>query len=122
MRDRPDAGRLLEQARRTLLQEVLDLLPANQRYSALMVANAMAIAARELEQGPTVAAEERAALAGFLGAEEGAEAARLERHLAEAIRAGRHDAAEPLHALLSASTTRRLQIGNPKALGGSKGR
>lgn len=122
MRDRPDAGRLLEQARRTLLQEVLDLLPANRRYPALMVANAMAIAARELEQGPRVAAEERAALAGFLGAEEGAEAARLERHLAEAIRAGRHDAAEPLHALLSASTTRRLQIGNPKALGGSKGR
>jgi len=116
MRDQPEAGRLLEQARQTLLQEVLDLLPAGQRYPALMVANAMAIAVREIEQGGQAAGEEGAALAALFDATETSDLAVLERRLAREIRAGRHDGAAPVHALLSESVTRRLRITNPKLL------
>ena len=48
MQDRPDGGALLDQARRTLLDDLLPHLPEPHRYTGLMVANAMAIAGREL--------------------------------------------------------------------------
>ena len=51
MTDKPDAAALLEEARRTLLEILLPLLPPERRYDGLMVANAMAIAAREAGQG-----------------------------------------------------------------------
>ena len=47
MNDRPDATELLAIARRTLLDELLPRLPEELRYTALMIANAMAIASRE---------------------------------------------------------------------------
>ena len=46
--DQPAGEALLEAARRLLLEELLALLPAERRYDGLMIANAMAIAAREL--------------------------------------------------------------------------
>ena len=114
MRDRPDAASLLEQARHTLLQEVLDLLPADRRYPALMVANALAIAAREIEQGPDAEVAENAALSALFDAE--GDVTALERRLAEEIREGGHDGAAMVHGLLRDSVTRRLRISNPKAL------
>ena len=51
MTDTPDGAALLEEARRTLLEILLPLLPPERRYDGLMVANAMAIAAREAGQG-----------------------------------------------------------------------
>jgi len=51
MRERPSATELLEVARETLLDEVLDALPGERRYAALMIANAIAIAARETAAG-----------------------------------------------------------------------
>ncbi len=47
MNNRPDGSELLAVARRVLLDDLLPLLPAEKTYDALMVANAMAIAARE---------------------------------------------------------------------------
>jgi hypothetical protein len=118
MRDRPSAERLLEEARRALLQNLLPVLGAERRYGLLMIANAIAIATRELRDGAAVAEQERAALAAFLG--KGAAAAgsaELEKTLAAAIRAGRNDGDAALHGLLSDSVARRLSITNPKALG-----
>ncbi len=45
------AHELLEIARQTLLEQVLPVLPGELRYPALMIANAMAIAARESRLG-----------------------------------------------------------------------
>ncbi len=49
MNNRPYGNELLHAARQTLLDGLLPLLPADRTYDALMIANAMAIAARELE-------------------------------------------------------------------------
>jgi hypothetical protein len=42
--------RLLETARGVLIDELLPVLPADKRHAALMVANAMAIAARTMSR------------------------------------------------------------------------
>ena len=47
MRDLPKGANLLLQARKTLLGELLERLPNDKRYDALMVANAMAIVAND---------------------------------------------------------------------------
>src|SRR3546814_7571690 len=51
MPDRPNGAELLEIARQVLRQELLPLIPEEHKLDALMVANTMAIAARELESG-----------------------------------------------------------------------
>ena len=130
--DRPTGAELLAAARRTLLEELIELLPAERRYDGLMVANAMAIAARELAAADAPA---RAALAGVAALygetmESGPDAAEVERalsgldrRLAADIRAGAFDAAgarrDALVALLRAVTLARLEISNPKALPGT---
>ena len=48
MRDRPNGADLLAVARRSLLDEVAPALKGQPRYVALMVANAIGIASREL--------------------------------------------------------------------------
>jgi hypothetical protein len=121
MRDLPGAKALIEQARRTLLEELMGALPRERRYPALMVANALAIAARELSGGEDLAAAEQDALADYLGwtgwGESAASYDAVVRRLAADIRAGKHDAEPALHKLLRDSATRRLRIANPKLLG-----
>lgn len=51
MRIKPTGTDLLTISRRTLLDELLPLLPESAHYSARMVANAMAIAQRQLDAG-----------------------------------------------------------------------
>jgi len=51
MREQPNAEALLAIARDVLKQDILPLLPSDQRYNLLMIANAMAIAARQCQQG-----------------------------------------------------------------------
>lgn len=51
MNDDPRVDDLLGTARETLLRELLPQLPAEAKYPALMVANAMGIAARECADG-----------------------------------------------------------------------
>ena len=116
--DQPDGEALLEAARRLLLDELLALLPAERRYDGLMIANAMAIAARELRDagaGSTAAAQRLGAF--FEDATAAPDA--LARRLVVDIRAGRFDdgsARERLIGLLRAELRGRLAISNPKAL------
>ena len=47
----PDAAELLRVARKLLREDLMEAVPSERRYEALMVANAMAIAARESAAG-----------------------------------------------------------------------
>lgn len=51
MRDEPSASALLTLAREVLRERLLPHIPPEDRYSALMVANVMAIAARRIDIG-----------------------------------------------------------------------
>jgi hypothetical protein len=120
MPDRPDGPALLEEARRTLLESLLPLLPPERRYDGLMVANAMAIAAREAGQGESLLREAAAMLAALFPAAAAASLRDFEAALARAIRAGQCDVPGPHRAAvrdyLRRSTIARLRISNPKAL------
>lgn len=97
--------RLLETARDLLRDELLPALPPDKRHAALMVANAMAIAARELERCRDPA---------HIAAREAHDRRRCHR-----IRAGGADhgaAAAQLHAGLLAETRARVELSNPKYL------
>jgi hypothetical protein len=59
--DRRLAG-LLETARLTLRRDLAPALPAEHRYSAAMVANAIAIAVRAMRDGPARGEQEAAAI------------------------------------------------------------
>ena len=96
MKVEPAGAELLGVARASLLESLLPLLPAESHYTARMVANAMAIAARELEQRSAAGA---------------VDAARLARE----IREGRHDAGE-IAGLLREITRARLAVSNPRLL------
>ena len=116
--DQPDGAALLEAARRLLLDELAPLLPAERRYDGLMIANAMAIAGRELRDAGAAAAAAAQRLAAFY--EDAAAAPELlARRLVADIRAGRFDdgpARERAVQLLRADLRGRLAISNPKAL------
>ncbi len=128
MRDRPTAAELLAIARETLLRELLPNLPDAQRYTALMVGAAMAIAAREAKAGDRALVAEGEALAALYGevreADEPLEAAlgRLNRRFAADLRAGAFDAPGALQAaalrLLREATMAKLMECNPKYLKG----
>jgi hypothetical protein len=132
MSERPEAADLLDEARRTLLEALLPLLPQDRRYDGLMVANAIAIASREARSGDTLLREEVRGLQTLLdragaadGALEGLRARllELERQLARDIRRGVYDAAgsqrDAVRAYLRASAQARVRISNPRALAGS---
>jgi hypothetical protein len=121
IREHPTGPHLLEIAREMLLRELAPLLPAERRGDVLMVASAMAIAAREADAGD---APERAAATSLqnlygeaAGAGSGADGM---RRLAADIRAGAFDAPGPrrsaVHALLWEITKQRLRESNPKLL------
>ena len=124
MRDCPGGAELLRQARRTLLEELLGELPETRRYDVLMIASAMAMAARELEAGEEGEAE-RKDLEELLGpaSEDDLAAAlkSLNERLAAEIRAGRRDGDARTHALLRQDAAARLEISNPKALAADNG-
>ncbi len=129
MRPRPDAAQLLEAARQALRGEVLAALPDDKRYQALMIANAMAIAARVVERGDAPEREELERLARLMGTDAAlpanAAAVRerlneLHGRLCDELRAGtiapggaRHRA---LFDHLRRATVERLRESNPKAL------
>ncbi|MBR0661507.1 DUF6285 domain-containing protein [Neoroseomonas oryzicola] len=109
--EEPEAADLLATAREVLLNELLPALPPDKAFAARMVANAMAIAARDAAQDawePETLAR-MAALAGD------------PRAFAAAIRAGRFDPGTPDHgaaaALLDDLTRARCVVSAPRALG-----
>jgi hypothetical protein len=126
MTDHPDAAALLEEARRTLLETLLPLLPPERRYDGLMVANALAIAAREAGQGDAALRAGAASLTALFAAAPAtgdnlrAHLLELEARLAREIRAGLCDAPGPrrdaVRDYLRRSATARARISNPKAL------
>ncbi len=128
MRERPDGVRLLELAREVLLDELLPALPSELGYSARLAANAMAIAARELEAGNAPREIECEALGHLLGDDHEASPGlantetldeaiqRLSWRLAAEIRAGGRDADPGVFAALTEGARARLKIANPRAL------
>lgn len=125
MNNLPRGPALLAIARETLLRELRPLVGEDGRYALAMVANAMAIAARDAEAGAAPlhdAAERLARLYGETasGEEAGAWVACLERRLAAEIRSGAFDADDDRRRLvldhLRRSVAARLAVSNPKAL------
>ena len=100
MRVEPGGAELLRVARAELLEQLLPHLPASRHYTARMVANAMAIAARELD-APDLRPIDLA-------------------RLAAEIREGRHDDSPQIEEGLRELTRARLAVSNPRLLGGAK--
>ncbi|NQU69141.1 MAG: hypothetical protein HQ514_01250 [Rhodospirillales bacterium] len=122
MRDRPNSAELLEIARTRLMEELLPALPAENKYSALMIAAAMAIAMRELENGDTAETEEQFMLGELLGADVSGDASLLDlnRRFAAGLRAGEFESSKSdqdmVHRLLRHVTLSKLGESNPKYL------
>jgi len=127
MTDKPDGAALLEEARRTLIETLLPELPPERRYDGLMVANAMAIAARESGRGDDCVREDVKLLAALFPASAAASSEnlrtrllQLEARLAREIRTGLCDAPGPrrdaVRDYLRGSATTRVRLSNPKAL------
>jgi Domain of unknown function (DUF6285) len=126
MNEEPDARNLLATARDALVAQILPALPGALRYTGLMIANAIAIAQREIETGDTPARAECERLRALLRERSGLssdEALRVQlagynRRLAREIRAGRFDG-ERRGAMLDhlrRTTEEKLAVSNPKAL------
>jgi hypothetical protein len=126
--DRPHAAELLRAAREAVSGEILPSLPESLRYTGLMVANAIAIAERELALGDAAARAECDRLRQLLAdraapvaGETLADAlARYNRRLAADIRAGRFEG-ETRAALLDhlrRTTEEKLAVSHPRALHG----
>jgi hypothetical protein len=126
MNDKPDARDLLATARTAFAAEILPALPEALRYTGLMIANAMAIAQRELEIGAAPARAECERLRELLreraatpsGEALYAELAGYNRQLAREIRAGRFDGEGRAAMLehLHRTTEEKLAVSNPKIL------
>lgn len=126
MNNEPDGVELLRVAQKVLRERLLPGVAKDQRYEALMVANAMAIAARELEAGDWKLREELRMLTelygdtvvGQSGTSSKEKVSRLNKRLAKDIRAGVMDGAcaQGVRALLKAQVIGRLRVSNPKYL------
>lgn len=129
MRERPEAHELLAIARATLKSDILAALPAEQKYAALMIANAMSIAERQYVVGDKNKQLELEALCDVLDVDPVSYRAQLDeskdplvcasREVAVLIRNGYFDNPEKqqkLKQLLWSSVTARVGESNPKAL------
>ena len=123
MKVEPSAADLLDIARATILADVAPSLPEDKRYAALMAANALAIAGRELA-APDSTAAEFARIRELLpeSAPPGNDRTALREatsRLARAVREGRFDEGEPrmrLLAHLRECVRAQLAVSNPRAL------
>jgi len=107
-----DIKGLLLEARRLLRAELMPALDGHHRFEAAMIAGALAIGARAIEQAPTTRAAEHARLAAFYNDPEASREALLAR-LCHDIRSGRLDPparAAEVRSLLEARTRDRLAI------------
>ncbi len=115
-REAPEGPSLLATARDALLQEILPKLSGKDAFTARMIANAMAIAAREATQDEAWMSATRATMQRLTGA-----ADEPDRALAAAIRAGAYDPGSAHHAevaaLLREAARMRCAISAPRVLG-----
>ncbi len=126
MFDRPDRLDLLQAAETALRDDVLPGLEGPSRYTALMIASAIAIARRELEAGSAPAQVVLDAFAELYGQDNvhragGDSAGRqqaLMSDLAREIRDGEYDddLLGPVHTLLTTLVVERLKQSNPRFL------
>lgn len=124
MHDRPDAVDLLEIALASLNHRLLPALPAELQPLGRMVADAVAIASRELQAGDTVMEQSLAAFTQLYGPEAVADSGdspeeaveALTSLLAEEIRDGTLDGDSLVEDLLLSDARSRLQITNPTLL------
>jgi hypothetical protein len=112
MRDKPFGAALLDVAHQALTQEIAPALKGQQRYVALMVANAISIVAREIEQADKVAKAWDRALARVEREGEGNLEVSAGR-LVAAIRSGEHDADPALHGALLETALVAAEIWKP---------
>lgn len=113
MRDRPNGAALLDVARRSLLGEVAPALKGQPRYVALMVANAMGIAARELEEAVRFERAQSAVVAQATR-DAGAPVNAAIGGLVGLLRSGRHDADAALYSALKDNVEVAAQIWKPE--------
>ena len=114
-----DAQELLIVARDTLLAEVLPKVSGDITYQVRMIANAMAIAAREINEADRLAEVEQKAMAKLLGADAVGSLADQSQWLCEQIDRGCFDSDEQQRRLiegLRSITVAQLRISNPKLL------
>lgn len=119
MHDLPHAADLLATARDSLLNDLLPHLPAAQKYTALMIANAIGIGGRE-QTGSTAAQLARSELYSLVNAAAVTTTENCigsEQKLCSALRGGALDSqlVEMLPGLRK-DVLARLQVGNPKYL------
>jgi len=121
MQQEPRGNALLECARELFRNRLLPTVPAEHRHAALMIMNAMAIAARQFGAGEEdgIGVEERAGLQALLMDEYEARDSG-NRRLAEMIRTGAGDPGQPKRTVILAHLRRvarqRLAECNPKIL------
>ena len=116
----PQGANLLDTARRVLLDELLPAMPPEKSYEARMIARAMAVAERELDQRDTVDRNSALHIRAFLR-EAGLDAGDgepTEATLARLLRDGAipPQSAEALPRLLMTLTRAKLAISNPRYL------
>ena len=115
-REVPEGPSLLATARDALLQEILPKLSSTDAFTARMIANAMAIAAREAAQDEAWVAATRASMQRLTSA-----ADTPDRALAAAIRTGAYDPGSAHHAevaaMLRKAARMRCAISAPRVLG-----
>ncbi|MGB3289253.1 MAG: DUF6285 domain-containing protein [Burkholderiaceae bacterium] len=118
MNNRPHGNELLEVARRSLLDDLLPLLPGEKAYQALMIANAMAIASRELAPHAADDALARGEIGRFMADAGLDDAEPTEQALTALIRKRAIASADSdrLHRLLLTLTRDKLLLCNPKHL------
>jgi hypothetical protein len=115
-REAPEGPNLLATARDALLAEILPKLTGTDAFTARMIANAMAIAAREAEQNDAWVDETRSTMKRLISATEAPD-----RAFAAAIRTGAFDPGSAHHAevaaMLRAAARLRCAISAPRVLG-----
>lgn len=126
MLDRPDPVDLLRAAETAVRDELLPGLDGAAKYTALMVASAVAMARREIEAGHAPVRAVLDAFADFYGQDNvhraGSDSAEralaLIGDLARELRDGEYDDAllGPVHEVLHAVVAERLRVSNPRFL------
>lgn len=115
--DRPTASELLETVAEYLTSSVRPRLEGHAAFEALIAANLLRIAGRELELGPSARAQEGERLRHLLGSEGAPED--LEPKLVAMIREGRFEGRrDEVLEHLRRSAADRLRIANPDYLEG----
>jgi len=116
MMDQPSMRELVEAVREFLEQKAMPELKGHNAFHARVAANALAIVARQLEQGPQAEAAELERLRALLGRDGTPE--ELNRALCQAIRSSELDVLSPeLQQHLERTARAKIEIDQPNYSG-----